>query len=75
MLAIRQIIEDPQEVIAIPPEFQHRRTEVIFMLLEPEQPTHTAPIFNAIKSFRGKGKGGTVSRLLAERQADREREA
>ncbi|MBL6987633.1 MAG: hypothetical protein ISR72_11475 [Methylobacter sp.] len=28
MLAIRQIIEDPQDVIAIPPEFRHRRTEV-----------------------------------------------
>lgn len=36
MLAIRQIIEDPQDVIAIPPEFRHRRTEVIFMALEPE---------------------------------------
>jgi hypothetical protein len=36
MLAIRQIIEDPQDVIAIPPEFRHRRTEVIFMALEQE---------------------------------------
>lgn len=36
MLAIRQIIEDPQDVIAIPPEFRHRRTEVIFMALESE---------------------------------------
>lgn len=36
MHAIRQIIEDPQDVIAIPPEFRHRRTEVIFMALEPE---------------------------------------
>ena len=36
MLAIRQIIEDPQDVIPIPPEFRHRRTEVIFMALEPE---------------------------------------
>ena len=34
MLAIRQIIEDPQDVIPIPPEFRHRRTEVIFMTLE-----------------------------------------
>jgi hypothetical protein len=34
MIAIRQIIEDPQDVIAIPPEFRHRRTEVIFMLLD-----------------------------------------
>ena len=36
MLAIRQIIEDPQDVIPIPPEFRHRRTEVIFMALESE---------------------------------------
>ncbi|TAN70367.1 MAG: hypothetical protein EPN17_05805 [Methylobacter sp.] len=36
MLAIRQIIEDPQDMIPIPPEFRHRRTEVIFMALEPE---------------------------------------
>lgn len=34
MIALRQIIEDPQDVIPIPPEFRHRRTEVIFMLLE-----------------------------------------
>ena len=34
MFAIRQIIEDPQDVIPIPPEFRHRRTEVIFMTLE-----------------------------------------
>ena len=34
MFAIRQIIEDPQDVIPIPPKFRHRRTEVIFMTLE-----------------------------------------
>ena len=27
-----------------------------------------------IQAFRGRGKGGTVARLLAERAADRERE-
>jgi hypothetical protein len=36
MLAVRQIIEDPQDVIAVPPEFRHRRTEVIFIVLEQE---------------------------------------
>ncbi len=43
MLAIRQIIEDPQNVIPIPPEFRHRRTEVIFMALDslPEQSAPT----------------------------------
>jgi hypothetical protein len=34
MFATRQIIDDPQEVISVPPEFQHRRIEVIFMALE-----------------------------------------
>jgi len=33
------------------------------------------PDLSAIDAFRGKGKGGTVSRLLADRQADREQEA
>ncbi len=36
MLAIRQILEDPQDVIPIPPELRHRRTEVIFIALDPE---------------------------------------
>ena len=31
MIAMRQIIEDPQDVLVIPLEFRHRRTEVIFM--------------------------------------------
>lgn len=41
MFAIRQIIEDPQDVIPIPPELRHRRTEVIFIAIdqEPEAPT------------------------------------
>ncbi len=41
MFAIRQIIEDPQDVIPIPPELRHRRTEVIFIAMdqEPEAPT------------------------------------
>jgi hypothetical protein len=34
MFALRQIIEDPQDVIAVPPEFRHRPIEIIFMALE-----------------------------------------
>ena len=34
MFAVRQIIEDPQDVIAVPPEFRHRPIEIIFMALE-----------------------------------------
>lgn len=37
MFAIRQIIEDPQEVIPIPPEFRHKPTEVIFLLLDSDE--------------------------------------
>jgi len=73
MFAIRQIIDDPQAVISVPPELIHRRTEVIFIALDslPEQVTHNT---SAIDAFRGKGKGGAVSRLLMDRQSDRERE-
>ncbi len=77
MFAIRQIIEDPQDVIAIPPELRHRRTEVIFIALdqgdEPSAAERQAGL-DAIDAFRGKGKGGTVAALLADRKADRERE-
>ena len=34
MFALRQIIEDPQEVIAVPVEFRHRPIEIIFMALD-----------------------------------------
>ncbi len=39
MFAIRQIIDDPQEFVAIPPELRHRRTEVIFIALDYEKQT------------------------------------
>jgi hypothetical protein len=78
MYAIRQIIENPQEVIPVPPELRHRRTEVIFIALEQdsERPAVGQPEADrdAIEAFRGKGKGGTVAALLADRAADRERE-
>ncbi|MBK8639706.1 MAG: hypothetical protein IPN92_16060 [Chromatiaceae bacterium] len=35
MFAIRQTIDDPQEFIPVPPELRHRRTEVIFIALDP----------------------------------------
>jgi hypothetical protein len=37
MIAMRQIIEDPQDVLVIPPEFRHKPIEVIFMTIDPEQ--------------------------------------
>ncbi len=38
MFALRQIIEDPQDVIAVPVEFRHRPIEIIFMALESNAP-------------------------------------
>ena len=75
MFAIRQIIDDPQDVIPIPPELHHRRTEVIFIAIDEETKAHLVPLpINAIESFRGKGKGGAVARLLMDRQSERENE-
>lgn len=50
MHAVRQIIEDPQDVIAIPPEFRHRRTEVIFMALDSNE-TVKLPRTNWFKGY------------------------
>jgi hypothetical protein len=76
MLAFRRIIDDPQEVIPIPPEFRHRRTEVIFIALD--QDSEAAPTkpdaHDPIKRFRGKGRGGSVAALLKDREIDRARE-
>ncbi len=36
MYAIRQIIEDPQDSIPVPPELRHIPTEVIFIRLDSE---------------------------------------
>ena len=34
MLALRQIVEDPGDFIPVPPEVKHKRTEVIFLLVD-----------------------------------------
>ncbi|MGZ8217355.1 hypothetical protein [Methylomagnum sp.] len=79
MYAIRQIIEDPQDSIFVPQELRHRPIEVLFIALEQDSEASAAgkpkPHRDAINAFRGKGKGGTVAALLADRAADREREA
>jgi len=72
MFAIRQIIEDPQDAIPIPHELRHRRMEVIFIELDQETEQLSPKLLSAdaIEAFRGKGKGGAVSRLLMDRQFD-----
>lgn len=74
MFAIRQIIDDPQDAIPIPPELRHRRTEVIFIAMDDEEgKAHLTPSpLDAIEAFRGKGKGNAVTRLLVDRHFDRE---
>lgn len=41
MFAVRQIIENPQDMIAVPAEFRHRPIEIIFIALESEKPLTT----------------------------------
>ena len=84
MFAIRQMIDDPQDFIPVPPELRHRPTEVIFIALDAVPEVATVALAEgtsreraeaAIAAFRGKGKGGAVARLLEDRQSDRERDA
>lgn len=60
MLAFRRIIGDSPEVIPIPPEFRHHRTEVIFMALDQDSeaaPTPTEPdALDPFSRFRGQGR-------------------
>lgn len=90
MFAIRQMIDDPQDYIAVPPELRHRPTEVIFIALDqapgvagvpPGQPTlansgQGEPLAAeaAITAFRGSGPKGTTADLLSDREAERRRE-
>jgi hypothetical protein len=55
MLASRQIIDDPQAVIPVPPEFRHRRTEVIFIALDQDSDAAPAVLdtLDPIQRFRG----------------------
>jgi hypothetical protein len=73
MLASRHIFDDPKDLIPVPPEFRHRRTEVIFIALD--QDSETAPTvtdaLDPIQRFRGKGRGGSVAALLGEREIGR----
>ena len=76
MFAMRQIIENPQEVVSIPRELRNRRIEVIFIAMDEaseQTPCNTSKI-DIVDAFRGKGKGGAVARLLEDRQFDREKE-
>ncbi len=50
MFAIRQIIEDPQEVIPIPMELRHRRTEVIFIAMDEDMEALRPPVKQALST-------------------------
>ena len=34
MFALRQIVDDPGDFIPVPPEFRHKRTEIIFLVAD-----------------------------------------
>jgi hypothetical protein len=67
MWASRRLIDDPPDVIPIPPEFRHRRTEVIFIALDQEPEAAASGVevsSDPIQAFRGNGRGGSVAALL-----------
>ena len=73
MWASRRLIDDPPDVIPIPPEFRHRRTEVIFIALDQEPEAAVSGVeapSDPIQAFRGKGRGGSVAALLRDRGID-----
>ena len=86
MFAIRQMIDDPQDFIPVPPELRHRPTEVIFIALDSAPEVATVALAGggqddllarasaAITAFRGSGPKGTTADLLSDRDADRRRE-
>lgn len=41
MFALRQIVDDPGDFIPVPAEVKHKRTEVIFLVVEPAQTSQT----------------------------------
>jgi len=62
MFAIRQIIDDPQDVIPVPPELRHRRTEVIFIAMEQETETVAAQPKPSLASLAGCWEGELLER-------------
>lgn len=76
MLASRRIFDDPEDLIPLPPEFRHRRTEVIFIALDQDSEAASTVLdtLDPIRRFRGKGRGGSVAALLKDREQDRVRE-
>jgi hypothetical protein len=56
MFALRQVIEDPQDVVVVPAEFRHRPIEIIFMALDLN--ATDLPVQNTITT--------TTSRILRE---------
>ena len=63
MVASRRIIDDPPELIRIPPAFRHQRIDVIVIALDQAPETLVSGVDvpgDPIKAFRGKGRVGRV---------------
>ena len=60
MFAVRQIVDDPQDFIAVPPEMRHRKTEVIFISLDETKsllPTNDGQPVSGLASLAGCWEG------------------
>jgi len=63
MYAIRQIIDDPQEMIPVPVELRHRRAEVIFIAMD-QDVSEPAPMTSkrTLASLAGCWEGESLER-------------
>lgn len=68
MNAIRQIHENLAEMIQVPEEFRHRKTEVIFIAIEDSDSqadqTFLSRFYGAIPDFPNRDEQGVASELL-----------
>lgn len=60
MFALRQIIEDPGDFIPVPTEVKHRRTEVIFLVVESPSSEPQSSAQASLASLAGSWEGELV---------------
>jgi len=75
MFTLRQIIDDPQEFIPVPPELRHRRTEVIFIELDeqaPRSPRKEGPPISRLAALAGCWEGDLERPPQGEHETRRE---
>lgn len=60
MFALKQVIDDPGDFIPVPPEAKHRRTEVIFLVMEPSVSSAQDQVQQTFASLAGSWEGELV---------------